>query len=259
MTHPEGIYLMDFPFIVFVLSLAGLWSSAKLGVYLQNRRALGEIERGDVGIILGATLTLLGLIIGFTFSMAVSRYDQRKLYEEEEANAIGTEYARAGILPQADAAKVRTMLRGYLDQRILFYSTPDRHRIPGIKAATLRLQNDLWSIMESAAAAQPTQPVALVVSGMNDVLNSEGYTQASWWNRIPIAAWVLMGAIAICGNVLVGYNGHRTAPGVMQFFVLPLLLSIAFLLIADLDSPAGGLIQVAPQNLLSLAASLGTP
>jgi hypothetical protein len=101
--------------------------------------------------------------------------------------------------------------------------------------------------------------VALVVSGMNDVLNSEGYTQASWWNRIPVAAWMLMGVIAICGNVLVGYNGHHTAPKVMQFFVLPLLISIAFLLIADLDSPNGGLIRVAPQNLLSLAGSLGMP
>jgi hypothetical protein len=259
MTYPGAPYLMDFPFIVFALSLVGLWSSAKLGVYLQSRRALKEMEREDVGIILGATLTLLGLIIGFTFSMAVSRYDQRKLYEEDEANAIGTEYVRAGILPQADAARVRTMLRAYVDQRVLFYSTRDRQRLAGIKAATSRLQNDLWSIMEPVAAAQPTQTVALVVSGMNDVLNSEGYTQASWWNRIPVAAWMLMAAIAICGNVLVGYNGHHTAPKVMQFFVLPLLISIAFLLIADLDSPNGGLIRVAPQNLLSLAASLGTP
>ena len=250
---------MDFPLIVFVFSLLVLWSSSKFGFYLQSRRALKEMEREDVGIILGATLTLLGLIIGFTFSMAVSRYDQRKLYEEEEANAIGTEYVRAGILPQADVAKVRTMLRAYLDQRVLFYSTRDPRRIAVIKAATSRLENDLWSVMESAAAAQPTQPVALVVSGMNDVLNSEGYTQASWWNRIPVAAWMLMGTIAICGNVLVGYNGHHTAPKLMQFFVLPLLISIAFLLIADLDSPNGGLIRVAPQNLLSLAASLGTP
>jgi hypothetical protein len=56
-------------------------------------------------------LTLLGLIIGFSFSMAVNRYDQRKPYEQAEANAIGTEYVRADLLPVADAAKVHTLLR----------------------------------------------------------------------------------------------------------------------------------------------------
>ena len=63
--------------------------------------------REDFGFILAATLTLLGLIIGFSFSMATSRYDQRKNYEEAEANAIGTEYVRADLLPAADAATVR--------------------------------------------------------------------------------------------------------------------------------------------------------
>ena len=67
--------------------------------------------REDFGLILAAALTLLRLIIGFSFSMATSRYDQRKNLEEAEANAIGTEYARAGLLPAADAAKVRALLR----------------------------------------------------------------------------------------------------------------------------------------------------
>jgi hypothetical protein len=68
---------------------------------------LEEDIREDFGVIQTATLTLLGLIIGFTFSMAVGRYEQRKNYEEAEANAIGTEYVRADLLPGADAARVR--------------------------------------------------------------------------------------------------------------------------------------------------------
>ena len=67
-------------------------------------------EREDFGVVQAATLTLLGLIIGFSFSMAIGRYDQRKNYEEAEANAIGTEYVRAGLLPAADATKVRAQL-----------------------------------------------------------------------------------------------------------------------------------------------------
>jgi hypothetical protein len=104
--------------------------------------------------------------------------------------------------------------------------------------------------------AQPTPVNALVAAGMNDVLNSQGYTQAAWWNRIPPTAWVLMAAIAICCNLLVGYGSHRTKVQGPLFLVLPLLLSISLLLIADIDSPRGGLIRVTPQNLLSLADSL---
>ena len=79
-------------------------------------------EREDFGIVLSAALTLLTLILAFSFSMAITRYDQRKNYEEAEANAIGTEYVRADLLPPAEAVKVRELLRKYLDQRVLFYT-----------------------------------------------------------------------------------------------------------------------------------------
>jgi hypothetical protein len=151
-----------------------------------------------------ATLTLLGLIIGFSFSMAISRYDQRKSYEEGEANAIGTEYLRADLLPAADRANVRALLRNYLDQRVLFYETRNEHALRQIDAATAKLQTELWSAVETPAGAQPTPVLALAVSGMNDVLNSQGYTQAAWWNRIPLGAWFLMIAVAICSNFLIG-------------------------------------------------------
>jgi hypothetical protein len=86
-------------------------------------------------------------------------------------------------------------------------------------------------------------------------LNSQSYTQAAWWNRIPHAAWGLMAAIAICANMLLGF-GARAAKMSALLLVFPLIVSIAFLLIADIDSPRGGLIRVQPQNLLSLAESL---
>jgi hypothetical protein len=69
---------------------------------------------------------------------------------------------------------------------------------------------------------------------MNDVLNSQGYTQAAWWNRIPHAAWALMALIAVCSNLLVGYGARNTKGGGILLLVLPLVVSIAFLLIADI-------------------------
>jgi hypothetical protein len=188
--------------------------------------------------------------------MAMSRYDQRKNYEAAEANAIGTEYVRADLLPASDAAKVHALLRNYLDQRVLFYLARDEQQIRQINAGTAQLQTELWSAVLAPAAAQPTPTVALAVWGMNDVLNSQGYTQAAWWNRIPIAAWVLMAAVAIFCNVLVGYGAQNVKAEGILLLILPLVVTIAFFLIADIDSPRGGVIRVNPQNLASLVESL---
>ena len=247
---------MDFPFLVFFVSLVVLALSVWIGTLLRNRKVIEEDLRKDLDIILAATLTLLGLIIGFSFSMAISRYDQRKNYEEAEANAIGTEYVRADLLPGPDAAKLRALLKDYLGQRILFYQNRDEHELRKINDHTAQLQTELWSTVQVPAATHPTPLIALAVSGMNDVLNSQGYTQAAWWNRIPIAAWALMAVIAICSNVLVGYAAHRVKTGPLHFLVLPLLLSISFLLIADIDSPRRGVIRLQPQNLISLVQNL---
>jgi hypothetical protein len=249
--------LIDYPLFVFVFALFGLWLSSHIGFsFLRKRRKLDEDMREDFGVIQSATLTLLGLIIGFTFSMAIGRYEQRKNYEEAEANAIGTAYVRADLLPGAAAAKVRSLLSNYLDQRILFYQTRDPQQLRQINTTTAQLQSELWSAVQGPAVAQPTPVIALAIAGMNDVLNSQGYTQAAWWNRIPVAAWGLMGVIAICCNLLIGYGARRAATERVLTLILPVVVSISFFLIADIDSPRGGIILVQPQNLVSLAQSL---
>jgi len=248
--------MMNFPIFFFLPSVFLLWLSAQIGASLRKRRALKEDEREDFGVVQAATLTLLALIIGFSFSMAITRYDLRKNYEEAEANAIGTEYVRTGLLSAADAAVMRAQLRKYLDLRILFYRTRSEGDLRQINVDTAQLQTEMWSAVQTPALAQPTPVMALVVAGMNDVLNSQGYTQAAWWNRIPIAAWGLLVATAICCNVLVGYGARSFGARAGLLLVLPLVVSIAFLLIADIDSPRGGLIHVAPQNLASLSQSL---
>lgn len=249
--------LMNYPFAIAILSFLLLWLAARIGASSRlRRRKLEEEEREDFNVVMAATLTLLGLIIGFSFSMAVNRYDLRKNYEEAEANAIGTEFVRVDLLPAADAEKLRVLLRNYLEQRVLFYQARDPLQLQQINATTARVQADLWSAVRAPAGANPTPVMALVVSGMNDVLNSQGYTQAAWWNRIPVAAWGLMIAIAICCNVLVGYGAHRGDATAVRLIVLPLVVSISFLLIADIDSPRGGVIRVRPQNLMSLSQSI---
>lgn len=91
---------------------------------------------------------------------------------------------------------------------------------------------------------------------MNEVLDLQGYTQAAWLNRIPTAAWILMLALGSACNLLVGLNARQHARRRSWFFVLPSVVAISFFLIADMDSPRGGVIRVAPQNLISLSSSL---
>ena len=92
---------------------------------------------------------------------------------------------------------------------------------------------------------------------MNDVLNTQGYTQAAWLNRIPTAAWFLMAALGVGCNLLIGYGERKKNRFLL--LVLPLAVSVSFFLVADIDSPRRGLISVAPQNLLSLSQSLNQP
>jgi hypothetical protein len=225
--------IVDNPFILFLVAFVAQWCAAYGGdLFRRKVRPLDPDERQDLDIVVAATLTLLGLIIGFSFSMAVNRYDQRKNYEAAEANAIGTEYVRADLLPADDAVRVRELLGKYVSQRIAFYLS-DKDRTGEARSNTAKLQAELWSAV--VHAAPPQSPVAaLAVSGMNDVLNSQGYTQAAWWNRIPVAAWILMGVTAIFSNLLLGYRERRAS--MLILMVLPVIVSIAFFLIADIDS-----------------------
>jgi hypothetical protein len=244
------------PHMVFPVTIITLCACAWTGAALQKRFALHGVQvHDDLGVVLAATLTLLGLIIGFTFSMATTRYDMRKNYEEAEANAIGTEYLRAELLPEAQAARTKVLLRDYVTQRILFYRTRAPHSLDEIGARTAELQTQLWEAVRAQAAVSPTPITALALAGMNDVINSQGYTQAAWWNRIPGEAWALMGLIAVLCNLMLGF---MTGTDKSRAFlgILPLVTAIAFFLIADIDSPNSGLIHIVPQNLLALAATL---
>jgi hypothetical protein len=248
------MFVLDRPLLLFVVTFLFLWGASWVGMAIRARhRQFPEGMRTDYGVVVGATLTLLGLIIGFTFSMAVTRYDLRKTLEEEEANAIGTEYVRVDFLPAESATRLQTLLRRYTDLRAQFYVAQGRAELMRINSETASLQNRLWTTVADAAKLQASPLSALAASGMNDILNAQGYTQAAWWNRIPVAAWSLMFLIALLSNVLLGYGAHSRA--MVLSLVLPLAVALSFLLIADIDSPRGGIIRVQPRNLQALAAS----
>jgi hypothetical protein len=245
----------DRPLVILAVTLVSLALPALLGERLRRMPKVVETAT-DFSTTLPAALTLLGLILGFSFSMAVGRYDQRKNYEENEANAIGTEYLRASLIRPADATELRRLLVDYTQFRIQFYRERDQDRINTINIETAKLQNALWQKVVLSSEDRRDPVSALVIAGMNDVLNSQGYTQAAWLNRIPAGAWLLLWLVASTCSLMVGFCENRHSP--MPAFVLPIIVAIALFLIADIDSPRRGVIHVAPQNLLALAASFGS-
>ena len=188
--------------------------------------------------------------------MAIDRHDQREIFEEGEANAIGTELLRADLLPPKISAATKDLLLQYIDQRILFYSKQSPEKIQEIRSKTDQLQMALWNEILPVVRANDTPAIALVASGMNDVLNSQGYVQAAWWNRIPFTAWALMAAIAVCANLLVGFGARNFQKNTALFMIFPFVVSVSFFLIADIDSPRGGVIRIEARNLVALKNNL---
>jgi hypothetical protein len=245
------VFPVNFPLLLFLTSLLFLNLAVRVGDWLRSKSGQqNEDSRTETGPLLSATLTLLYLIIGFSFVMAVSRYDVRKNSENAEAIAIGTEYSRADLLTPADSAKVKPLLKKYLDQRLLFYG----QRGSVTPADTERLQTELWSALRPAIAEVPPPLMGVLVTGMNDLVNTQRSTQAAWMNRIPLAAWALMAAIGTGCCLLIGFRSRRR--DWLAFAIVPLSASLCFFLIADLDSPQGGVIRVVPQNLMILAQSI---
>lgn len=245
----------DNPYTVFAIAFVAQVIAACLGDLLRKRaHSFRPEERHDFNTIQTATLTLMGLVIGFSFSMAITRYDQRKALEEAEANAIGTEYLRADLFSGESGAHIRELLKQYVALRIAFYQESNARQATEIDQQTTSLQRELWSEAASVGIAHPTATTALVVSGMNDVINAQGYAQAAWWNRIPVGAWAMLALMAISSNLLIGYSERRK--GEHFLFVLPVVVSLAFFVIADLDSPRGGVIRVSPQNLIAASQSM---
>ena len=249
-------YLLNNPFHLFLFSFISLWICIWIGGYgLSWKHKSQEGTMQDFQSIQTATLTLLSLIIGFTFSMSIARYDLRKGLEEAEANALGTLYMRAEILPEKNKDSIQKNLRLYAQERVNYYSIPDSSSLQKINAVIGKAQNDLWSEILPFVKNQATPTNALLMSGMNEVENSLGDTTAAWKNRIPTVAWMLLGIIAICSNLLIGFNSKNFKNDRIFFLFFPFVVATSFYLIAEIDSPRGGIIKVEPENLQRLISS----
>ena len=159
---------VDHPAVLFLTLLSIFIAAVAFGaVILRRALPLPDDERDDFNIVQTSTLTLLALLIGFSLSMAVGRYDTRKNLEENEANAIGTEYARADLADAAVSVQMKRALVEYTRMRLAHFETRDPQEIARNERETTELQTKLWGMATQVAKAAPTPISATVVTGMN--------------------------------------------------------------------------------------------
>jgi len=255
----DAILRNDLPF--FLLPAALLLAAAELGFRLGRRPSrTGPPEATDhIGGIQAGVLGLLGLLLGFTFSMAAGRYEMRRDLVVKEANAIGTTFLRAALLPDAHRAPVEALLRRYVDLRLALQPrTGDPAQLADGLRRSAAIQQDLWQHAVAASKESPTPIVAAFVATLNDTIDTEAERVAAGRNRIPPTVWVLLLGVASLGCVTSSYIFGRD--GVRSPFsnvVFPLLVAVVVALIFDLADPQSGFIRIPQQPLVDLRQSMG--
>jgi hypothetical protein len=245
------VKLLDRPLAV------GLIAFALMAVSLAAGRILGDGETAKEGESIdatrGAALTVLTVILGFSLTMAVARYDQRLTDEAAEANAIGTEFSRFVLLPGEERERAQALLRRYAQMRIGFYQSADEGRLAELAGETDRVQEALLAQLAAYSEKNPTPISALLISGLNAVIDSRGFTEAAWGNRLPIEVWFMLALFGMGANALMGAG----AAGSRAVWLTPAAVAVAFFLIADIESPRRGLVAITPANLLAAVGQAG--
>jgi hypothetical protein len=241
---------------ILAIVVTGILSTVAEVGYRFGRRlhaAADGVRLSQIGAVQAAVLGILGLLLGFTFSMAVDRYDSRRTLVLEEANTIRTAWLRGGLLPDAHRQAVRDLLRGYVDVRIFPKGREDPRLLAEELRRSVEMQFELWQHAESAALEAPNDMTATFVESLNDMIDAGTARIAAARNRIPFGVWLILMVVAVVGCSTIGYGaGASGVPSPLRNLLLPLLVSVVILLIVDLTNERRGIISVSPQALIDL-------
>jgi hypothetical protein len=242
--------------VILCLILLSVEGGYRLGQY--RRRRSEEEKEAPVGAMVGATLGLLAFMLAFTFGLAAARFETRRQVLLDEANAIGTTYLRAGMLPERRDA-IRTLLRDYVDTRL--EAVRSGNVTAGIRRSE-HLQEQLWAQAEAMGETHPTSiVVGLFVQSLNEVIDLHAKrVTAGLRNRIPGAIWVALCAVAVLSLAAMGYHAglSRTSRSLAELAVA-FTFAVVIGLIADLDRPQEGVLKVSQQALMDLRQSIQVP
>jgi hypothetical protein len=253
-------YVFQSSWVVFALPGLLLIGCAEVGFRLGLRLySAGDAARKhQIAGIQAALFGLLGLLLGFTFAMAVARYEARRDLVVKEANAIGTTFLRASLLPEAHRAPVEDLLRRYVEVRVTWQPlAADPVKLAEGLRLSADIQRQLWQHAVVAAHEAPTPIVETFVTALNETIDTEAERLAAGYNRIPGTVWLLLLIVASLGCVTSTYDaGAEGSRSAFSSIVFPLLVAVVIMLISDLADPRRGLIRTTQQPLVDLQQAI---
>jgi hypothetical protein len=249
-----GVYLLTVLLSLLVAEI-GYRVGRRRKRHLEGQK---EAEKeGNVGAMVGSTLALLAFLLVYLVGFASNRFEARRLFVVDEANAIRTTYLRAGYLAEPERTEFRQLLREYVAARLLVadWDTLDEGRMQ-----SEQLQAQLWSRAEHLAQAQPDSMVlAIFIESLNGVIDMHTKRVQAVQARVPPNMMMGIYFVALLAMGMVGYqNGMSGGRHFTALVVLILVFSAVILLIVDLDRPRDGLLRVSQQALIDLQQQLNT-
>jgi Protein of unknown function (DUF4239) len=254
----EWLYGLNL-WLVFGFTVALLVVSIEVGFQLGNKRKGEDSDPSQISTLENAVLGLLALLLAFTFSMALARYDARKQLVLAEANAIGTAFLRAQLLPPPDDKEITNLLRQYVDVRLEFYGADlDEVKVREESEKTERLHQQIWShAIDLSAKDERSGAVRLFIESINEVMDFHEKRLTAMRDHVPETVFLTLYMVAAVGLGFVGYSrGFSGRRHFLVTLILAILISTVITLIADLDRPRRGLIKVSQQSMLDLRQSL---
>lgn len=230
----------------------------RTGHFIQSRTD-NEVK-ALTGSIQASILGLLALLLGFTFSMSMQRYDNRSMALIDEANAIGTVLLRVELLPQGYRSRANKLLREYIDLRVAIGKldlTKLEERITYNKKIA-DLQNEMWALAVSATNEDP-RPVTTgaFINSLNQVIDSQGKRNALLQMHVPEVVLILLFIVFISSGGIMGYSAGLSGKRMVAPIILvSLLITLIVFIIIDLDRPKRGLIQVNQDVMTELQSNL---
>jgi hypothetical protein len=254
--------------ITSMLDLLPLWSIlpltiaiALLSVELGYRLAIyrlhhsAEEKESPVGGMVGGTLGLLAFMLAFTFGLAGSRHEDRRQILLSEANAIGTTYLRAAMLPEPMRTETQNLLREYVDVRL---EAVQPGKLDQAVVKSEELHNRLWSQAVAVAEKDRSPITGLFIQSLNEMIDLHATrVMAVLRSRVPGIIWIVLYVLAVLAMVMMGYHsGLAHSRRSIAVIALVLGFSSVLYLIADLDRPGQGTLLVSQQSMIDLRKSM---
>jgi hypothetical protein len=249
--------------LIAAVLLAVVLAAIEIGFRFGRRNRGPDVDddsKAHINATQASTLGILALLLAFTFSLSLQRFDTRSDAVVDEANAIGTAYLRAQLLPAPLRDETRALLRDYVDMRVRAGSVSiiQDDAWNSLMAETGSLQNALWDKARRAAEANPNPvPSGMFVQATNDLIDSFGRRDAAIHRHVPeVVLFLLIGTFLIT-SAIVGFSGGVIGrrPPLVSFAMVVLIVVLVFVIL-DLDRPIRGVIVVSEKSLRDLQASM---